>query len=142
MKLIGTFLLLVTAGFTTSCATEAKYNEIVQSWIGGTSDELVMAWGPPDSSYSLSDGGSVLQYEWQGQTQVGGYTYMQPQTTYSSGTVNAYGDYGTYSGTSTTYVPVTTPTYNIALNCTTRFNVDSSGVIRSAVFEGNNCIAE
>lgn len=142
MKVTGPLVLLVAAGLATGCATEAKYKEIVHSWVGGTADELVMAWGPPDSSYTLSDGGSVLQYERQGQTQVGGYTYMQPQTTYSSGTVNAYGDYGTYSGTSTTYVPVTTPTYNISLICTTRFNVDSTGIIRSTVFEGNNCIAE
>ncbi|MGN2393537.1 hypothetical protein, partial [Pelomicrobium sp. G1] len=84
--------------------------------------------------FKLSDGGQVLEYIDQRTMQLGGYTYTEPQTTYQSGSVSAYGSrggyaYGTYSGTSTTYVQKQTPVYNIPLTCRTRFVVNPQGII-------------
>ncbi len=91
-----------------------------------------------------------MEYDQQETRQSGGYTSTtyQPQTTYSSGSVNTYGaysgtGYGSYSGSSTTYVPVTTttPVVTKTYRCTTRFTTDSQKIIRSVSFSGNHCKA-
>lgn len=128
-----------------SCATTANYEKILQSWVGFNVDNLVMKWGPPANSFPLSDGGRVLEYSNQRNIQVGGYTTTVPQTTYNSGTANVYGTggsaYGSYSGTSTTYVQKTTPVQNVALQCITRFTVNAQGTITNWTWQGNDCKA-
>lgn len=47
-------VLLLLAG----CATTAGYEKILNSWVGDNVDHLVSSWGPPASSYQLSDGGA------------------------------------------------------------------------------------
>lgn len=134
-------LLMILSG----CATTANYEKLLNSWVGENVDDLVMKWGPPASTYPLSDGGRVLEYRRERNVQIGGYTTMVPQTTYNSGTVNAYGAggsaYGTYSGTSTTYVQQTTPTQNIPMECITRFTVNAQGLITNWAWQGNDCKA-
>ena len=119
--------------------------------MGHNKDELVGVWGAPQSVYQLAAGwGEVLQYDKQRQVQTGGYTSTtyQPQSTYSSGSVNTYSaysgsGYGSYSGSSTTYVPVTTttPVVTKTYRCVTRFTIDSRKIIRSVSFSGNHCKA-
>lgn len=129
-----------------ACATTGKYKVALNSWVGASADRLVSSWGPPDSSYRLSDGGQVLQYSRGGNVQMPGYTYTTPQTTYENGTASAYGTYGsaygTYSGTSTTYVQHHTAGINIHLSCVTRFTVNASGIITNWAFQGNNCVSK
>lgn len=129
-----------------SCATTANYEKILQSWVGVHSDDLIASWGPPQNSYQLSNGGAVIEYFGGRTVPIGGYTYSQPQTTYHSGTVNTYSPYGrtgygSYSGTSTTYVQKQTPVYNIPMQCRTTFTVNSSGIITSWRWQGNDCKA-
>lgn len=128
-----------------SCATTANYEKILNSWIGENVDNLVSSWGPPQSSFKLSDGSTVVEYVRSRNSQIGGYTYTVPQTTYQTGTASAYGTggyaYGTYSGTSTTYVQKQTPTYNINLLCKTRFTVNPNGIITKWSWQGNDCTA-
>lgn len=127
------------------CATTANYEKMLASWVGAPVDRLVMRWGPPANSYTLSDGGRVIEYGRQRNVQIGGFTTTVPQTTFTNGSANVYGPagsaFGTYSGTSTTYVQRTTPMQNIAMQCTTRFTVDPSGIIRNWAWEGNDCRA-
>ena len=138
-------LALVLAFILTGCATTANYENVLSSWVGTTADNLIMRWGPPSNSYPLSNGGRVLEYSNQRNIPLGGYATIVPQTTYSSGNVNVYGKggpaYGNYSGTSTTYVQTTTPIQNIAMHCSTRFTVDSQGVVRNWAWQGNDCKA-
>jgi hypothetical protein len=138
-------ITLVVSCILGGCATTANYEAILQSWIGQPVDNLVSTWGPPQSSFTLSNGGQVLEYSDQRNMQMPGYSYTTPQTTYQSGNVSAYGSggsaYGTYSGISTTYVQHQTPGYNIALSCKTRITVDSNGVITNWAWQGNNCKA-
>ena len=105
--------------------------------------DRVSSWGPPQGSFKLSDGSLVIEYIRSRNAQIGGHTYTAPQTTYHSGT--AYGSrgsaYGTYSGTSTTYVQKQTPTYNINLMCKTRFTVNPQGIITRWSWQGNSCTA-
>ena len=146
MKYVAIIALLIL----NACATEEGYRQIVESWVGSHADQLVSAAGPPQSVYQLSNGGEVLQYDQQRQVQRGGYTSTtyQPQTTYSSGSVNTYGaysgtGYGNYSGSSTSWVPVTTttPVVTSTYRCVTRFTTDSQKIIRSVSFNGNACRA-
>lgn len=135
-------LALLLAG----CATSANYSKLLQSWVGSSGDNLVMRWGPPTRSYPLSNGGKVLEYSYQRNIQIGGYTTTVPQTTYNSGTANVHGirgsSYGTYSGSSTTYVQQTTPIQNIAMRCVTRFTINAQGTITNWTWQGNDCKSE
>lgn len=143
MKIFKLCIVSALICFVSACATTAKYERVLNSWLGADSDRLVSAWGPPTSSYDLSNGGKVLEYVWQGNMQLGGYTYTVPQTTYYNGNVNVYGNrgfaYGNYMGSSTTYVQQTSPTYNIPLSCTTLFTTNSAGIITNWRWQGNNC---
>ena len=128
-----------------ACATTENFEKILATWVGTHVDNLVSQWGPPARSYPLSDGGSVLEYTNQRNIQIGGYATSVPQTTYNSGSVNVSGTggsaYGTYSGTTTTYVQQTTPVQNIAMQCITRFTVNGSGTITKWAWQGNDCRA-
>jgi hypothetical protein len=133
---------LLCAAFVTGCATEEGYKQILNSWVGADVDQLVMSWGPPDRGYKLNSGGSVLEYGSQRTVTTGGYTTYKPVTTYQSGSV--YGNYGgsaLYSGSSTTYVPQTSPVYTYDYTCVTRFNVGENNKIVSWSYEGNDCRA-
>jgi hypothetical protein len=121
------------------CAPQEGYREIVQTWIGNSADELVQAWGPPTSSYQLDSGGHVLQYDRSRTVSMGGYTTLTPVTTYSSGTVYSGGASGNYSGSSTSYVPVTTPSSTFSVGCVTRFRTSPSGYIEAVDFDGSDC---
>ncbi len=129
-----------------SCATTANYETILNSWVGAPVDTLVSSWGPPQSSFPLSNNGYVIEYVREGNVPIGGFTYYEPQTTYHSGSVSAFNNYGTsaygsYSGTSTTYIKKQTPVYNVPLVCKTRFTVDQKGAISKWQWAGNNCKA-
>ncbi len=132
--------LMLGAALLTACATPAGFEKRISRLVGKSVDQIVVAAGPPQSTYELSDGRKVLQYELSRMFQVGGYQYTAPQTTYHQATaysgnrtVNAY-------GTSTTYVNRTTPVYNIHQQCTVRL-VARNNVIESYAYEGNHCMA-
>jgi hypothetical protein len=154
MKLTNLILFSFIAAFISGCATTANYEKVLNTWVGVHVDSLVSSWGPPQGSYKLSDGGTVIEYIRSSNAQVGGYTYTTPQTTYHSGTASSYGNYGGYaygnysgaytgpfSGASTTYVQQQTPTYNIHMSCKTRFTVSPNGIITGWTSEGNACRA-
>jgi hypothetical protein len=131
-------LIAVLAG----CATTENYENILGTWMGSSADDLVASWGPPQNTYTRSDGGKVLEFKKQSSFQLGGYTYSSPVTTHHSGTMNSNngGIYG-YNGTSTTFEERKTPVQTFNTNCVTRFTVDSSDIIRSWAWEGNACEA-
>ena len=133
--------IIAVALILAGCATTENYEKILNTWVGSHVDSLVLSWGPPQGSFKLSNGKTVLEYTDARTVQMGGYTYTTPQTTYQSGTVYGGGSYGTYSGSSTTYVTQQTPTYNVNYWCKTRFIADSNGIIERWSWEGNNCVA-
>ena len=135
-----------------ACATTSGYEAVLQTWIGDTSDHLVSAWGPPQSEYPLSNGGKVLVYTRSRSAVIPGVTTFQPVTTTESGSVSAnttsvyspsgVQTQGTYSGTSTTYVPHTSPSTTLHFDSQTRFTTDSTGRITNSAWQGNNSIAK
>lgn len=129
------FLLLCLGLF--GCATTAKYETKLNTWIGASEDSLVAAWGVPDKEYRLSDGKKAVEFKRKNTVETGGYTYTLPQTTYQSGTI---GDQA-YSGASTTNVIQTEPIRKYRLSCRTSFIIDSNGKVQSWHHEGNDCVA-
>ena len=139
-------LILVSLLLLAGCATTAGYEKLLSSWVGDNVDHLKSVWGQPDNTTTLSDGGSLLEYNRQRNVQLGGYTTTVPVTTTTSGTANIYGNRSSatadYSGTSTTYVPQTTPVQNINMQCVTRFTANSQGTITRWAWQGNDCRAK
>jgi hypothetical protein len=119
------------------CATTAKYEAKLNSWVGASEDALIAAWGVPDQEYHTTDGKKAIAYLRKNTVQTGGYPYTVPQTSYHSGTI---GD-KSYSGTSTQYVTEMTPVQNYRFYCKTSFIIDKSGKVESWHYEGNNCVS-
>jgi hypothetical protein len=107
--LVGTLLVL------SSCATTAKYEKKLQSWVGSSEEQLIMSWGVPSQTYQMPNGGKALVFGFQGQT-----------TSYA--TYNQFmNGYQVWSNT-----PV----------CVTTFFVDPAGLINNWRWQGNSCRSE
>ena len=131
-KLIYLLLMII---LMSGCATTAKYEAKLNTWVGASEDSLIASWGVPDMVYNMTDGKKAIAYVHKDTVQTGGYTYRVPETTIQSGRI---GD-KTYSGTSTQYVTETVPAEKYKLYCKTSFIIDSSGKVESWHYEGNNC---
>jgi hypothetical protein len=110
----------------TSCATSARYNEILSGWVGGSESELVEKWAPPQSIYEF-EGTRHLTYIDQRTIIVPGAaptyrTSIVGNTAYT----NSYGD--------TSPIP-------LALRCQTTFKIRNATVVGWSV-RGNNCVAD
>lgn len=119
------------------CATVAKYEAKLNTWVGASEDALISAWGVPDKVYQMRDGKKAIEFRRKETVQTGGYTYTTPQTTYESGTI---GD-KSYSGTSTTYVVTTEPVRKYRTYCKTSFIIDANAKVISWRHEGNDCVS-
>lgn len=133
-KLIYLFVLAI---LLSGCATTAKYETTLNTWIGVSEDSLIASWGVPHKTYNLSDGKKAIEYVYKDTVQTGGYTYTTPQTTYQSGTIGNK----SYSGTSTTYVTEMEPLRTYKSYCKTSFVINNSGKVESWHHEGNNCVS-
>lgn len=67
-------LLAVAALLITGCAGSPASNlinnqrnetlhDIMASWVDASEKDLISSWGPPNNSYTLSDGSKVISYE-------------------------------------------------------------------------------
>ncbi len=146
MRLFSKAVLIALCLFFSGCATQAKYQAILATWVGHPTDELISKWGPPTSTTPLTSGGSVLEYSKASVVRSPGYSYSIPMNTYQSGTASVYGSggyaYGNYSGTATQYVPINVPPSVNQYWCKTRFTTDKGSVIRSWAHEGNVCVSK
>ncbi len=50
-------VVLLLAG----CYTTENYEKILAMWVGSHVDSLVLSWGPPQVSFKLSNGKTVLE---------------------------------------------------------------------------------
>ena len=119
----------------TGCATTAKYEAKLNSWVGQNEDSLIAGWGVPEKTYQMQDGKKALEFVHKSVVQMGGYTYTQPQVTYHSGSIGNK----QYSGTSTTYVTEVSPVQRYKLSCKTTFILDTDGKVAGWHHEGNDC---
>ncbi len=117
-------LIVLTLVLTISaCATTAKYEEILQLWVGHDVNKLVNSWGYPQSSFEAPNGNKVYVYG-----NSGSFTMpTQTNTTYNVVGNSVYGNSTTTGGQTLNFW------------CRTYFEVDSSNTIVTWRWEGNRC---
>ncbi|MGC1497815.1 MAG: hypothetical protein WA790_18570 [Sulfitobacter sp.] len=113
-----------------ACTTFEDIDQGLSLLEGRPIDDLIGILGFPDGEQNIAGRKLVV---WSSSQNV---TTVTPVTNYSSGTANAYGTggyaYGTYSGTTTSYVPST-----VNYNCTIKVQIDRANRIVGHDFEGN-----
>jgi hypothetical protein len=128
-----TILLIsvLSAGCVTTAQKKEKFSQDLDSWIGKSADDLVVAKGPPTSTFQLSSGGRVFEYSKSGSVTSGGGSYTINQTVYKPGAGG-----GTWE-----YVPQqkALPTSTHEYSCKVVFKVSAANVVESWTSEGNRC---
>ncbi len=112
---------------------EAYFGQL-QTWVGLHADMLARNWGPPDKSFKLSDGSTLLQYERVRQRYVPGMTVPDHEPALVRGN-----DGKLYRTTVTRWRQ--TPGYYDIDRCSTRFTTAPDGIITTFQFEGDDCVA-
>ena len=132
-----TIVVLLALGFILGCAnrpTKEAFIERAQAWVGRNADELVIKVGPPTSTFTLSNGDRVFEYQRSQNVTTGGGSYTMPTTTYIPG--GPLG--GTFvQGQQVHQMPVSSGT----LTCNVRYVVDKNNIITSWSADGNACVA-
>ena len=72
-------LLLAVVTFTLLSCTSTK--KVLDSWLGGSKQNLIMSWGPPQRVFDNSPNGEILVYAKQVYTQPTTYNFGSNQTT-------------------------------------------------------------
>lgn len=123
MKTLAIVILISTVLF--GCATQKKYQTILDTWVGHPEHKLVRSWGPPQSVYE-SEGVKYLTYT-NSRNVVLGQTNSSYTTTVIGNTAYTTGSPGS-------------PGRNYAMTCQTTFEI-RDGVIQSWSYKGNDCTA-
>lgn len=147
-KLYFGLLGLLAFGALGACET-IPYEERVAAFegkmradfVGKSVDNLILAFGPPQSSFTLSDGKEMFQYSMEQSYTGGGDTYMAYESV-----ITGYTTYTRPNGTTKqipiyTQVPVTrvNPVYTVHKKCVKRFVVGQDKLVQEFRWEGNSC---
>jgi hypothetical protein len=147
MKRLLTALTLATLALTAACETvpyeervKAYEDSVAMRFVGKSVDELILAFGPPNSSYKLSDGRDVLQYEVDRTFTTGGGSYTSYQT--ETRTRRVRDNDGTVRNVEERYtVPVQNvePIRTVNQECVRRFVVSQDKRVETFRWQGNSC---
>jgi len=118
-------------------AYEASVNA---QFVGKSADELVLALGPPMSSFKLSDGRDVFQYARDNTYTTGGGSY----TSYESYTrrrevIRPDGTVQVIKDRESVPVQRVEPLRTVSEVCVRRFVMSKDGIVESFRWEGNDC---
>ena len=116
-------MALVLGLLLAGCATEAKYGEMLDTWMGASESQLVSSWGVPHSVYE-ADGVKYL-------------TYRNSATGYVPGTAPSY-QTNIVGNTIYTNRIGGTPGYVISRWCDTTFTVRDGRIVNWS-WKGNGC---
>lgn len=105
------------------CATSAKYEGVLQSWIDRSAEDLVKEWGYPDDQLTAPNGNMV-------------YVYRRASVASTPGFYR--GHYHYYGGRR---YPLYDPGFISEFQCTTFLEVDKRGRIVRWEWRGNDCVA-
>ena len=138
-------LLVAAALHLAGCATTAGFATMMDGYIGQPESALIARLGVPSSTYQLDAKSKMLQFDKSRTIVLPGMTTTTPVRTTTNGQVSVgqMGQLpatGTYTSTSTTWVPSKAPDVTIAQQCSVRFKVDS-GIVTSWTADGNACRA-
>lgn len=133
-------LLAVIAGLAVlaACETVEGYRQEMATWQGRHGDDLLVAWGPPDRTASLSDGRELWAYEKSYIRESAGY-YRDETRSVTRTYVDADGikQQETISET----FPVWEPPSTWRSACETRFVIGPGRRVEQISFEGDACVA-
>ena len=99
----------------------------ILAWRGATAGELEQGLGPPDATYRLASGETVLEYSWTRTQTTGGYTVNTAGSMYTGSTWD----------TTRQYVP----TRVVSLNCRARFTLGADDRVRNIGWQGQGCLS-
>jgi hypothetical protein len=115
--------LWIVATALAGCATQAKFENMLATWVGADENRLISQWGPPDSVYPMTDGSKILTYRRAGQQFIPGY---------ATATTTTYGNQA--------FTQVNgSPGMMISRNCKIDWTVRQDGRIAQWRLEGNAC---
>ena len=63
-------VLLISMMSISSCATTAKFEALLNTWMGHDVNELITSLGPPSNEYTLPNGNKMYTWLWIGNTLV------------------------------------------------------------------------
>lgn len=112
-RLFLTTPLLAIGLLATGCATTAKYNAKVRTWIGKDTEALTQAWGQPDATEQPSTGDKILVYS---RLKRKPLSYEQAQ--------HGAGEPGVY------------------IKCATYFEIDGTNRVSNVTFTGDECTSK
>ena len=110
--------VLCLCALLSACIQPVDWSPVVRGWIGYHVDDLVDAWGPPDSAHTFRDGRRVLAYSAQA---VREDTALIHEPMYPGG----YPTFPRWVVTGTTMV-----------ECRAEFRADPKGIIVQAYYTG------
>lgn len=121
------FCVLLAFSLLTACATRAKYEAALNSWVGYSAEDLILVWGPPDSIFDMPSGSEV-------------YTFIRYERFVSPGYPPTYTT--TVVGDTAITTPIGgSPTVVHEYYCETNFIFDANMKIKAHNFHGNGCQA-
>lgn len=100
MKFLQVFFIAITCILVASCASEEKYSDALNTWLGATEGQLLSVFGTPNSVYQ-SNGLTYLSYQRSSMGYIGG-TGGVAQTTVVGNTAYT-AQYGGRPGFATNY---------------------------------------
>jgi hypothetical protein len=137
MKLRFLAVAIAAAATLSACVTEEGYRQEMGSWQGRMGDDLLIAWGPPDSRSGLSDGREVWNYRKTTVNEQAGY-YRDEKRNVTRTFTDKEGK--TKTETITETYPVWQPPQTYRSTCETRFVLGGQR-IQEVSFNGNGCVA-
>lgn len=135
MKFI--YITILSALLVTGCATTSteNYEKILQTWVGLHVDELVLDWGPPQSSFDLSTGEKIIEYHNVRYVYIPSTSFPRAHTVYRKHPDGSVTTYQTFSEHEI-------PAQSYTRFCKTRFIINPDGMIKQWDWEGDDCRAE
>jgi hypothetical protein len=122
-------LLMALTGSLNGCAdwypSEKGYRQTLDTWIGGTGEQLVAKWGAPAGEHTSPDGSKIYQYKDQRTYTVSGGTKSEQ--------VKVDNDY--------VWVDIPQPDETRTTWCNTTFHLNADDIIESYNFQGPDCTA-
>ena len=107
------------------CATSAKYEAVLDSWVGSSELEIVRSWGAPVQAYNAGESKFLV--------------YSSSRNVIVPGTAPTYTT-NVIGNTAYTNSIGGTPAQNLAFSCETTFELQG-GAIVSWSYRGNDCTA-
>lgn len=123
--------LALLPGCTSQAQRKAKFYQSLDPFVGGTADDLVLAKGPPSSSFTLTTGGRVFEYAESHSVTSGGGTYPVGGSVF----VSDHHGGGWIAPPVYSSFPITTKEYY----CRVLIRISPENRVESWSWEGNGC---